>query len=71
MLKLCGAEGSSFRFEGCLSSVLLKQRLGFVEVHQIGPFVMLLSDLFVAGVASCSGDNSHGFDLWMLSVHCC
>ncbi len=32
---------------GALSPVLLRQRLDFVEVHQIGPFVTLLSDLLI------------------------
>ena len=36
---------------GALSPVLLRQRLDFVEVHQIGPFVMLLSDLLIDAVS--------------------
>ena len=34
-------------FEWCSQSLLLRQRLEFVEVHQIGPFVTLLSDLLI------------------------
>ncbi len=38
-------------FEGCSQSLLLRQRLDFVEVHQIGPFVMLLSAFSIDAVS--------------------
>ncbi len=54
MLKLCSAEGSSFRFWWMLSAVCCRGSILIsVEVHQIGPFVKLLSDFWLMLSAVC------------------
>ncbi len=86
MLKLCGAEGSSFRFWWMLAVVCCWDPADFVsevdlvaeaasclcEVHQIGPFVKLLSDfwLMLSTVCGCCWSRIL-FLKQQLGVHLC